>query len=211
MPFWFSNSSSSIKEYQRYRKAARDLNHKMMETYIDGDVLEKAARWLKLGKNRLLVMDSEDDLSVLMDFSLYEIKRNGKNIIARYADEKGGRNSMERELLSAMQNAQTGLFKIDGVDKGKCQLKLGNLIDARQSVTLTDINFSKTMPNGVLIYCRPIRFSTLAMTSGIAFVFPQELEQELVAKWRELKTNDVGRYGWFFRRSKHTGFETKYA
>jgi hypothetical protein len=210
MSFLFGGSST-VKEYQRYRNAGRELNQKMIETYIDESVLEKAARLLKLGKNRRLVLDTQDDLSVLMDFALYEIKQNGKNIIERYTDEKGGRNFIERELLSAMTSAKVGLFKLDDVDKNNCHLRLSSLIDIGQSITLTDINFSQTMPNGLLIFFRPIQFSKLAMTSGIAFVFPQELEQELITNWHKLETKNLQRYSWFFKRSKNTGFETMYA
>lgn len=209
MSFLFGGSST-VKEYQRYRNAGRELNQKMIEAYIDNSVLEKASRMLKLGKNRQLILDTKDDLSVLMDFALYEIRQNGKNIIERYADEKGGKNFVERELLSAMAKANAGLFKVDSVDKNKCYLQLSNLIDVGQTIVLTDINFSQTIPNGLSIYFRPIQFSKLAMTSGIAFIFPQDLEPELIANWRKFETNNLQRYAWFFKRSKNTGFDTTY-
>jgi hypothetical protein len=209
MSFLFGGSPN-VKEYQRYRNAGRELNQKMIETYVDNSVLEKASRLLKLGKNRQLILDTKDDLSVLMDFALYEIRQDRKNIIERYADEKGGKNFVERELLSAMAKANAGLFKVDSVDKNKCHLQLSNLIDVGQTIVLTDINFSQTIPNGLSIYFRPIRFSKLAMTSGIAFIFPENLESELVANWHKLETDNLKRYTWFFKRSKNTGFETTY-
>lgn len=209
MSFLFGGSQN-VKEYQRYRNAGRELNQKMIETYVDNSVLEKASRLLKLGKNRQLILDTKDDLSVLMDFALYEIRQDRKNIIERYADEKGGKNFVERELLSAMAKANAGLFKVDSVDKNKCHLQLSNLIDVGQTIVLTDINFSQTIPNGLSIYFRPIRFSKLAMTSGIAFIFPENLESELVANWHKLETDNLKRYTWFFKRSKNTGFETTY-
>ena len=209
MSFLFGGSSN-VKEYQRYRNAGRELNQKMIETYIDNSVLEKASRLLKLGKNRQLILDTKDDLSVLMDFALYEIRQNGKNIIERYADEKGGKNFVERELLSAMAKANAGLFKIDSVDKNKCCLQLSNLIDVGQTIVLTDINFSQTIPTGLFIYFRPIQFSKMAMTSGIAFIFPQDLEPELITAWHKFETNKLQRYAWFFKRSKNTGFDTTY-
>lgn len=209
MSFLFGGSPN-VKEYQRYRNAGRELNQKMIETYVDNSVLEKASRLLKLGKNRQLILDTKDDLSVLMDFALYEIRQDRKNIIERYADEKGGKNFVERELLSAMAKANAGLFKVDSVDKNKCHLQLSNLIDVGQTIVLTDINFSQTIPNGLSIYFRPIRFSKLAITSGIAFIFPENLESELVANWHKLETDNLKRYTWFFKRSKNTGFETTY-
>lgn len=209
MSFLFGGSSA-IKEYQRYRNAGRELNQKMIDAYIDNSVLEKASRLLKLGKNRQLILDTKDDLSVLMDFALYEIRQAGKNIIERYADEKGGKNFLERELLIAMTNANAGLFKVDSVDKNNSHLQLSNLIDVGQSIILTDKNFSQTMPSGLIIFFRPIQFSKLAMTSGIAFVFPKDLETELVTGWHKFDTKELQRYPWFFKRSKNTGFDTTY-
>ena len=206
----FSSNPPNVKEYQRYRKAGRELHQKMIEAYVDKPVIEKAAKLLKLGEGGRLVLDSEGEMDVLMDFALYDLRQDGKNIVARYAEEKGGKNFIERELLSAMTKANVGLFKVVGVNQDTCRLKLGNLIDVGQTVILTDINFSQTLPKGLLLFLRPIRFPKLAMTSGVAFVFPPKLEQELVTHWRELETKDLQRYAWFFRRSKHAGYETMY-
>jgi hypothetical protein len=49
------------------------------------------------------------------------------------------------------------------------------------------------------------------MTSGIAFVFPAALEQELVRRWKSLEVKGgAERYAWFFRKSKQSGLETVY-
>lgn len=67
---WLFRFNKVLKEYQQYRIAGRELNHKIIDAYLDETILEKAATLLKLGQKRQLVLDSEDDLSVLMDFAL---------------------------------------------------------------------------------------------------------------------------------------------
>jgi len=203
--------SSPLKEYKRYRKAGLELNHKIIDACVDGKVLGKAVPMLGLGKKGLLVLDDEDELSVLMDFSLYEIRKGGKNLVMRYAEEIGGENEIERELLEAMTKAKTGLFKVRQILRDKSQIVLEDLIRQEEPTTLTDINFSKTLMNNVILFFRPIRLAHFTMTSGIAFVFPPELEQGLVRSWKKLeRKSSAERYAWFFRKSKKQGFKTKY-
>ncbi len=108
--------SPKIKQYRRYRKAGKDLHHKVIGRYVKDDVLEEAARALGLGKNRQLDLDNEEELSVLMEYAIYEIKRDSEwNFIEQYQDEVGGKNRVERELLAAKARAETGLFRVKGV------------------------------------------------------------------------------------------------
>jgi hypothetical protein len=204
--------TETVKEYQRYRKTGRNLNHKIIDAYLNETILEKAATMLRLGQKRRLILDSEDDLSVLMDFALYEIPHgDGKNSVEHYAEEKGGVNAIERELLAAMVKAQTGLFKVKRVLRDKRQIVLENLINPESGVILTDINFSQTLIEGLVVFFRPIRMAKFTMTSGIAFVFPAGLEQELARRWKSLEVKgSAERYAWFFRESKQSGLETVY-
>jgi hypothetical protein len=209
-PFYKTNQT--LKEYRRYRRVGRNLNQKIIEAYLNETTLEKATTMLKLGQKRLVVVDSEDDFSVLMDFSLFEIRQSdGKNSVEHYAEEKGGTNAIERDLLTAMVKAQTGLFKVGQVLRDRRQIMLENLIDPETPITLTDINFSQTLISGLVIFFRPICTTKFTMTSGVAFAFPAGLEQELTTRWRRLDSRgDAQRFAWFFRKSKQSGIETIY-
>lgn len=93
---WLFRTDQTVKEYQRYRKVEQDLNQKILDAYFNEPALEKAATMLRLGKKRRLVLDTKDELSVVMDFVLYEVRQvDGKNLIERYAEEKGGANAIE--------------------------------------------------------------------------------------------------------------------
>jgi hypothetical protein len=201
-----------LKDYQRFRKVGRDLNHKIIEAYLNETILEKAATMLNLGRKGQLIVDSEDDLSVLMDFALFEIRqRDGKTSIEHYAEEKGGANSIERELLAAMVRAETGLYKVEQVLGNKRQIILENLITSEVPTSLTDISFSQTLVDNLVVFLRSVRTTKFTMTSGVAFVFPNQLEQELVKGWKRLGTKgNAERYAWFFRRSKQSGIEITY-
>lgn len=209
---WLFRSNEVLEEYKRYRAAGLALHHKIIDAYLNGPLIEKSARMLRLGRNRQLFLDSEDDLSVLMDFALHEVRRaDGKNAVERYAEEIGGNNAIENELLAAMVKARTGLFKVSRILGDKRQIELEGLAGEEAHVTLTDINFSQTMRDDMVIFFRPIHVGRVTMTSGIAFIFAVELEQELLRRWKRLgRKGSAERYAWFFRKSKQSGFQTKY-
>ncbi len=47
-------------------------------------MFDSAAQTLGLGKNKSLILDSEDELAILMEYGLYEIhQEDSKNIIQR--------------------------------------------------------------------------------------------------------------------------------
>ena len=202
----------TLKEYQRFRKVGRDLNHKIIDSCLNETILAKATTMLKLGRKGHLILDSEDDLSVLMDFALFEIRHpDGRNSVEQYTETKGGANAIERELLAAMAQAQTGLYKVMQVLRDKQQIVLENIITSEVPTVLTDINFSQTMVIGLCIFFRPVSLSKFTMTSGIAFVFPSKLEQELGMYWKRLEIKgNAERYARFFRKSKQSGIETMY-
>ena len=206
-------SPSGTREYRRYRKVGMELNHKIIDALLDRGMIEEAARALGLGgKNRELVLDSEDDLSVLMDFALYELRRQGRTLVERYQQETGGSNAIERELLAGMVKAQMGLFQVEDMAAQQYHLILRSLGEEERSITLTDINFSQTVANGLIVFFRPIELGRFTMTSGIAFVFPPVMEQTLSRRWaREWKNaSSAKRYADFFKLSKRKGLDIRY-
>ncbi len=210
---WFFKTDPTLTEYQKFRKIGRDLNHKIIDAYINETILAKAAKMLRLGQKGQLFLDSESDLSVLMDFALYEIRHHdGRNSVEKYAETKGGADVIERELLAAMIQAQTGLYKIKQVLRDKRQIVLENMITSEAPTVLTDVNFSQMMVSELCIFFRPISLSRFTMTSGMAFVFPSKLEQQLQMDWKRLEIKgNAERYARFFKKSRQSGIETIYA
>jgi hypothetical protein len=65
-----------INTYRRYRKDGMALHHKIMETMLDRAAIQYASRALGMKRgDDVLVFDSEDDTSVMMDYALYEYLR----------------------------------------------------------------------------------------------------------------------------------------
>lgn len=195
-----------LEQYRRYRAAAKPFSEKIMKALMTKAVINRAAHTLGLGQNNLLVLDSEEEISVVADFAFYEVLRQGKSLVQKYQDDYGPSNEVERGLLDAMVKAQTGLFRVEGVWNQKGQLDMRSLVGDTRTFSLTDIQLSQTARQGLIVFFRPLDLSDFSMTSGMAFVFAQELEQKLIKQWA--KRSSAERYAKYFRLSKSSGIPT---
>ena len=203
--------SSLINEYRRYRNIATALNHKIINVALDKATIDRAGKWLGITKRGVLVFDSEDETSVLMDYALYEVRKQGKSVVQRYQEQGGEHDQVEQELLAAMVAAKAGLFRVESTSRQSYTVTLSDATDGR-SVILTDSGFSRTLTAGPMVFFRPVQLSLFTMTSGIAFVFPGEMEHELrdlYRKWHDLDSSE--RYARFFKLNKNRGLATEYA
>lgn len=208
--------------YRRLRIDAKALNHKIMETTLDKAAIQFTARALgMIGRDKVIVFDSEDEMSVLMDCALYEYKVRGKNAIERYQEEIGGETEIERELLAAMVASSTSLFRVESVSQKTYSLSLGDLVNEGHTITLMDLNFSQNVKPNYLLFIRPITLENFSMTSGIAFIFPGHMESELLKRWRgpqsrgsrrrrRAQPTSAKRYATFFKLSKRMGLKVRY-
>ena len=208
----FPSGASHIKEYQRYRALARKLADKIMKALVDKTILDDAGRALGLFNGDTLVFDREEDISIMADFSIYEVRRHGKNMVQRYQEEIGGSNPTENDLLAGMVKAETGLFTVVRTMPTESQTIMRSLVGERREITLTDIGFSHTLLSGLVVFVRPVETSKFTITSGIAFAFPHTMERELVLRWqgkRKVK-HPTERYVTYYRLSKQKGLETRF-
>lgn len=206
---------TSVKTYKKYRKAGMKLIQKIMDTSLARDVVIASAKLLGIARGEVLIFDSEDESSVLMDFALNDYKVNNKNTIEMYRDTEGWENETEKEILDAHLASYTSLFKIASISKQDHSILLNDLLN-KEDITLIDINLSKTAVPGLLVFTRIVPFKEFNMTSGISFAFHRHLEQYLLKRYRilskKVKSNDksVKRFVSFHKLSKTKGIEVRY-
>lgn len=206
----------SIKDYEVYRKASRDVIHKIMDECLKPDQLMKSARLLSIVRGDLMVFKNEEETDILMDFALYEYKEDDKNIIAIFKERVGGRKDNEKKILDAMLSSYTSLFKITSVSPREKFSLLRDLLNERQDLKLWDLGLSQTAIPGFLIFIRLVPLKDAFMTSGISFVFPPHLEKYLLRKYKKLsKKTDPARLSserfiFFFRQSRIDGLEVRF-
>jgi len=205
-----------IEKYETYRKIGMELNHKIIDTCLDRDVLMKSARLLGIVRGGTLIFDSEDETIVLMDFALNEYMVNNKNTIEIYREKIGGQNEIEKEILDALLSSYTSLFKVTSISKAENTLRLNDILSKKDNIELIDIAFSKTAIPGLLLFIRLIPFRDFNMTSGVSFVFPGDLEEYLLRRHKKLSkkvksvSDSIKRFISFFRLNKIDGIEVRY-
>lgn len=207
---------TTVEKYKMYRKIGKELNHKIIDSCLDRDVLMKSARLLGIARGDTLIFDSEEETSVLMDFALNEYRVNNKNTIEIYREKIGWQNEMEKDILDASLSSYTSLFKVISILEAENTLFLSDLINKKDNIKLIDIAFSKTAIPGVLLFIRLVAFKDLNMTSGISFVFPNNLEKYLLRRYKTLSkkiksdSDSIKRFVSFFKLNKVDGMEVRY-
>jgi hypothetical protein len=204
------------EKYKLFRKASKELNHKIMKKSLDRDVLMKSARLLGIAHGDILVFDSEDETSVLMDFALNDYPLGNKNTVEIYREKIGWQNEVEKEILDALLSSYTSLFNVVSILEAENALYLKDLLNKKDNIKLIDISFSKTAIPGLLLFIRLVPFKDFCATSGISFVFPGSLEMYLLRRYKKLikkiisDSDSVKRFVSFFKLNKIDGMEVRY-
>ena len=207
----------SLDQYQAYRKAARELNHEIMEALVERPVLMRAGRTLGVARGDTFVFESEAEMNVLMDYALYEYRLHGQSIVQLYREQTTSPSPMQRELLDGMCESYTSLFRITEVLADESTLMLADRLQQREDVPLIDIMFSRTTEPGMLVFTRVIPLSMMNMTAGIAFVFPGDSEASLLRRYKRLgkrvkaDTESARRLVAFFQLNRTEGIEVAFA
>jgi hypothetical protein len=102
----FIPSSADVERYKRWRGLARDLNHRIVET-IPREAMHQVGEAIGILRGGVLVLESEDQSSVLMDCCLYDWIREGKNLVEKCAESHpAAPGTEEHELLQAYLQAK---------------------------------------------------------------------------------------------------------
>src|SRR5664280_411985 len=71
----FIPSLSDVERYKRLRRLARDLNHRIVKT-VPREAMHEVGETIGILHRGVLVFDTEDETSILMDCCLYDWMRN---------------------------------------------------------------------------------------------------------------------------------------
>src|SRR5438105_4903900 len=92
-----------VPRYEHLRNVALRLNDRLVKTLSRRD-LDEGGKKLGILRGNTLVLDTEDEIAVLMDYCIYDLRRKGSNAVERYlADSPPPAESDEMVLLQAMR------------------------------------------------------------------------------------------------------------
>ncbi|MCI0461510.1 MAG: SEC-C domain-containing protein, partial [Gemmataceae bacterium] len=115
----------------------------------------------------VLVLDSEDQIAVLMDYCIYEVRRRGRTAFEQYlADSPPAPDSDEMVLLKAMQQAHHSLFLVEAAERG-VGVTVRDLLRG-DTHFIMDVGFSQTAQPGLVLAFRITSPENFSMTTGAA-------------------------------------------
>jgi SEC-C motif len=153
-----------LARYQHLRQTGLQLNHRLAET-LSKSALDEGGRKLGILKGGRLVLESEDQIAVLVDFCIYDVRREGVNAIERYlAASPPPPGSDESVLLEAMRQAHYALLVIESHVRGLGAHVRDLLRD--EALFLVDVGFSRTAPVGLILAARVMAPEGIAQTTG---------------------------------------------
>jgi hypothetical protein len=211
------NTATVIEKYKEYRKVSRELNNKIIEKCLNPDVFKKSATLLGAARGDILVLDTEDEMNILMDFALREYKVNKQTTVEIYQEKIGGENEIEKEILDAFVSSYTSLFKIISISKAEKLLTLEDKLNQKENIKIIDRALSKSAAPGILVFIRIVPFKDFNMSAGILFAFYGELEKNLLKKYKlaskkvKSDSESIKRFVAFYKLSKTDGIQVRYA
>jgi len=153
-----------VDDYKHLREVGRNLNTEIINQ-LSKSALTECAKKLGIVKNKTLLFNNDEELSVLFDYCLYSYRRGGKNPIERYLENTPpSQNSDEMRLLQAMSQSYYSMFTIEEVypEQGatiRDQIR-------KKKLFLMDIGIGKGGVLGMLFAGRILPFADYYMTSG---------------------------------------------
>ena len=78
-----TDHAALLARYKQLRQVGLALNNKLVAT-LAKDVLHEGGTQLGILKKNTLVFDTEDEMAVLMDYCLHDVRRGAMNAIDRF-------------------------------------------------------------------------------------------------------------------------------
>ena len=183
----FSPTRQDVKRYRNLRALAMDLNHRIIKT-IPRRAIDDIGRALGILRKGVLVFETEDMSSVLMDCCLYDWFQNGKNLVQRYSEAHPAQPGTDDHfLLDAYLRAKyrvlIGLRAVSGAGL-HCRDLLNN-----EELFLMDVALSRgVVEAGVALATRTLPLGDYWITTGAALPINSDTARKMkiaTPRWRE--------------------------
>jgi hypothetical protein len=171
--------SARLARYKQLRQLGLELSHRLIET-LPRDAIEESAKKLGILRKKTIIFDSEDELAVLMDYCLHDVRRKGLTAIERFLQTSSPpADSDEMILLLAFRESRYSLFAVESIERG-IGVAVRDLLQD-QSLFLFDVGLGSTAAVGLALASRIMTPDGIAMTTGAALPIglppPGELDQ----------------------------------
>ena len=171
--------SELVERYLKFREITRDLQNQALPEYLSKEAIELCGNKLGVMRNNTLVLAHTDEISVFMDYCLYDYWYEGLNTIGRYmADSQLDPDSDEYTSVRAMSESFYTLVQVQDVLPG-VGVRVNDLLGDGEFL-LIDISFSHTATKGVVLATRILPYDDFVTTSGAALPVDPETLVEIL-------------------------------
>jgi hypothetical protein len=184
-------SPADVERYKRLRGLARDLNSRIVET-IPREAIQQVAEAIGRLHGGVLVLDSEDESSVLMDCCLFDWIPEGKNLIEKYAENHPpAPETAEHELLEAYRQAKYRIVVPQSRVKGAGAYFVDLL--SGEELFIMDIGLSQN-PLDVAYATRTMPLGQFWMTGGAGLPTGSEAIKIAIDRLTKQRLVEEGRF-----------------
>jgi hypothetical protein len=138
--------ASILARYHRMREVGRRLSTEIVHTLGREDI-HQAGEALGLLRNDVLVFDTEDVASILMDYAIFFLRHDGLNAVDRYLNSRPPDDPVELQWLCDRQATRYTVYQVRVASRGfgvECLDLVYN-----ENISVIDIGFSETAGPGV--------------------------------------------------------------
>jgi hypothetical protein len=168
-----------LARYQQMRTMGKRLIHQVVEM-LDGDAIDAAARQLGMLKKGVIVFNTEDETSVLMDYAIHHVRQNKRTVLERFLSETPPSDNEELAWLQASQKAHYRILRIEDVFPGFGLQVYDPFRDERHA--LVDVNLSRTAQPGLGMATHVFLYDDFWMTTGAGLPVTGEVFKILTAE-----------------------------
>lgn len=155
---------SIISRYLHMRALGRDVNALLVHC-LEKDLILEGARKLGFLHEGSLVFRSEDESSILMDYCLHNVRRDGLNTIEQYLiDSPPDPDSDEMVHLQAAKHATFNVLIIEMAEPGFGAV-VTDLV-TNETFFIVDIALGNTSEPGIVLATRLLQIEGFRITGG---------------------------------------------
>ncbi len=170
--------SDRVDRYLELRERLCALQNTIVNT-LDRKLMHACARRLGLFHGGSMVFENETEMSVFMDYCIYDHLIGGRNPVERYLDRHPPQPGTDGELVaSAMLDASYRIIAIKSRRRG-VGAQVDDILDGKEFF-LNDIALSKTVRRGTLMAGRIVIADGIFMTTGASMPLQGETTLALI-------------------------------
>ena len=162
-----------IDEYKAIRESGQEVLDMIFKYAAENNkqAIISSAKLLGFRDGKRMVFASENDSETLMDFMVFEKSTQNDAAYQRFYRSCPKLDDLQQVNMNGILHFHSSLFEVKSIDPKGNTIVLEDLMDAGREYQLMDIEMSKTVPAGFIIFTRLIPINDVNMTSGVGFGF----------------------------------------